>query len=108
MAHFGFIHTNSRDLFSGVIRRTLADELHLGHILFGNQSMALQSLRQLLQSNAWTDSLAQLSGYTPELSGQVRALRKVLPWWDFARAKRKPAPKGATISKFAQPKPASA
>ena len=34
---------------------------------------ALQSLRQLLQSNAWTDSLAQLSGYTPELSGQVRA-----------------------------------
>ncbi len=69
---------------------------------------ALQSLRQLLQSNAWTDSLAQLSGYTPELSGQVRALRKVLPWWDFARAKRKPAPKGTTISKFAQPRPASA
>jgi molybdate transport repressor ModE-like protein len=69
---------------------------------------ALKSLRQLLQSNAWTDSLAQLSGYTPELSGQVRALRKVLPWWDFARAKRKPAPKGATISKSAQTRPASA
>ena len=84
------------------------ESYHLVCLKSALEEPALQSLRQLLQSNAWTDSLAQLSGYTPELSGQVRALRKVLPWWDFARAKRKPAPKGATISKFAQPRPASA
>ena len=74
------------------------ESYHLVCLKSALEEPALNSLRQLLQSSAWTESLAQLSGYTPEASGQVRALRKVLPWWDFVRAKRKPAPKGTTIS----------
>jgi putative molybdopterin biosynthesis protein len=74
------------------------ESYHLVCLKSALDAPALQSLRQLLQSSAWTGALAQLSGYTPELSGQVRALRKVLPWWDFARAKNKRAAKGAKIN----------
>jgi molybdate transport repressor ModE-like protein len=74
------------------------ESYHLVCLKSALDAPALQSLRQLLQSSAWTGALAQLSGYTPELSGEVRALRKVLPWWDFARAKNKRAAKGAKIS----------
>ena len=76
----------------------MQESYHLVCLKSALEAPALQSLRQLLQSSAWTDALAQLSGYTPELSGEVRALRKVLPWWDFARAKNKRAAKGAKIS----------
>lgn len=65
------------------------ESYHLVCLKSALDQAALKSLRQLLQSSAWASALAQLSGYTPELSGQVRALRKVLPWWDFTRPKTK-------------------
>jgi len=65
------------------------ESYHLVCLKSALEEAALKSLRQLLQSSAWASALAQLSGYTPELSGQVRALRKVLPWWDFTRPKTK-------------------
>ena len=65
------------------------ESYHLVCLKSALDQAALKSLRQLLQSSAWASALAQLSGYTPELSGQIRALRKVLPWWDFTRPKTK-------------------
>lgn len=69
------------------------ESYHLVCLKSALEEAALKSLRQLLQSSAWASALAQLSGYTPELSGQVRALRKVLPWWDFTRPKTKSSAK---------------
>ena len=69
------------------------ESYHLVCLKSALEETALKSLRQLLQSSAWASALAQLSGYTPELSGQVRALRKVLPWWDFTRPKTKSSAK---------------
>ena len=73
------------------------ESYHLVCLKSALEEAALKSLRQLLQSSAWASALAQLSGYTPELSGQVRALRKVLPWWDFTRPKTKRSAKRPTV-----------
>ena len=73
------------------------ESYHLVCLKSALDQAALKSLRQLLQSSAWASALAQLSGYTPELSGQVRALRKVLPWWDFTRPKTKRSAKRPTV-----------
>ena len=73
------------------------ESYHLVCLKSALEEAALKSLRQLLQSSAWASALAQLSGYTPELSGQVRALRKVLPWWDFTRPKTKRPAKRPTV-----------
>ena len=73
------------------------ESYHLVCLKSALDQAALKSLRQLLQSSAWASALAQLSGYTPELSGQVRALRKVLPWWDFTRPKTKRPAKRPTV-----------
>ena len=73
------------------------ESYHLVCLKSALEEAALKSLRQLLQSSAWASALAQLSGYTPELSGQIRALRKVLPWWDFTRPKTKRPAKRPTV-----------
>lgn len=45
------------------------------------------ALLQLLQTRAWQDKIAAISGYTAQDSGQVLSLRKVLPWWDYRHHK---------------------
>ena len=47
----------------------------------------VQSLLQLLQSRHWQDNLARIAGYAPAQSGEILSLRKVLPWWTFAKTK---------------------
>jgi len=47
----------------------------------------VQLLRQMLQSPAWQTSLQAIAGYAPQDSGQVLAMRKMLPWWRFLHAK---------------------
>ncbi len=49
---------------------------------------AIGSLLALLQSRRWQDKLAAMAGYAPHHSGEVQSMRRVLPWWDFARQKR--------------------
>jgi molybdate transport repressor ModE-like protein len=48
---------------------------------------AIAALLLLLQSRRWQDKLATMAGYAPHHSGEVESMRRVLPWWDFARQK---------------------
>jgi molybdate transport repressor ModE-like protein len=53
------------------------------------EAPAIVALRSVLQTQAWQTAMAAIAGYTPVHCGQILALRQVLPWWDFARRKRK-------------------
>jgi putative molybdopterin biosynthesis protein len=48
-----------------------------------------RALRELLASAEWQSELRALPGYEPLRSGEVLSLRAQLPWWRFARAKRR-------------------
>lgn len=48
-----------------------------------------QALLAILRSPQWQAALAAKPGYAPLQSGQVLSMRRVLPWWTFA--KRKPS-----------------
>lgn len=47
-----------------------------------------RSLRALLAGQPWQEQLRRLPGYAPLHSGEVLSLRRQLPWWRFARARR--------------------
>ncbi|MBK6294293.1 MAG: helix-turn-helix transcriptional regulator [Rhodoferax sp.] len=47
------------------------------------------ALQQLLQTPEWQQEVARIEGYSPAQSGEVLSMRRVLPWWDFARGKRR-------------------
>ena len=67
----------------------LADERY--HLVCLKSALAqpgIQGLLQLLQTPAWQSAIAQIPGYSSIHSGEVLSLRRVLPWWDFARKKR--------------------
>jgi putative molybdopterin biosynthesis protein len=49
----------------------------------------VQALLEVLRSERWRREVADLPGYEPHACGEVLSLRQQLPWWDFARAKRK-------------------
>jgi putative molybdopterin biosynthesis protein len=49
----------------------------------------VQALLEVLRSERWRRQVADLPGYEPRACGEVLSLRQQLPWWDFARAKRK-------------------
>ena len=66
------------------------EEYHLVCLKAALDEPPVAALRQILQSTGWQDTVRQLPGYTPSLSGQVRAMSQVLPWWRFARAKAHP------------------
>ena len=51
----------------------------------------VRALLELLQGPAWQARLAALPGYRAERSGEVLALRRVLPWWTYRRPKRREA-----------------
>ncbi|MBC7377491.1 MAG: LysR family transcriptional regulator, partial [Burkholderiaceae bacterium] len=48
---------------------------------------ATQALLAVLKSAAWQEQVAGIAGYAPSRSGEVLAMHKVLPWWDFKRKK---------------------
>ena len=50
-----------------------------------------RSLRGVLAGAEWQAQLASLPGYAPLRSGEVLSLREQLPWWRFARAKKRAA-----------------
>lgn len=48
---------------------------------------ATQTLLGVLASEAWQQKLHGLPGYTPDASGEVLSMSKVLPWWHFRQRK---------------------
>ena len=44
-------------------------------------------LLQLLRTTQWQRTVAAIAGYAPQQSGDVLAMRKVLPWWTFTGQK---------------------
>jgi putative molybdopterin biosynthesis protein len=48
---------------------------------------AVQRLREVLTSAAWSDALSALPGYTPLRCGEVLSLTQALPWWRFRTPK---------------------
>lgn len=52
---------------------------------------AVLKLRQALASPGWAHALATLPGYEPARSGEVLALTKALPWWNYRVPKKVPA-----------------
>lgn len=49
---------------------------------------ATRSLLAVLGSDAWQKRLSTLPGYTPDASGEVLSMSKVLPWWQFRQRKQ--------------------
>ncbi|MFD0669780.1 substrate-binding domain-containing protein [Ramlibacter sp. MAHUQ-53] len=58
------------------------------------EAPAMRALREVLATPAWQARLAALPGYRPSHSGEVLSLSEQLPWWRFAKPKRKPAASG--------------
>lgn len=48
---------------------------------------AVLKLRELLQSAAWSQTVAKLPGYALDRSGEVLSLTRALPWWRFRAGK---------------------
>lgn len=64
------------------------ENYHLVCLKSALEQPGVQRLRLLLQTPDWQALANALAGYTCVQSGQVLSLRKVLPWWHFARAKK--------------------
>lgn len=75
----------------------LTESYHLVCLKSALEQPAIQALRALLADPIWLQQFVHLPGYQPEHSGQVRALRSVLPWWSF----RDKAPAGQNTSRSA-------
>lgn len=66
----------------------LADEhYHLVCLKSALTQPGIQVLRQLLQTPAWQQVLASIPGYAASQSGEVLAMRRVLPWWNYRQDK---------------------
>ena len=68
------------------------ESYHLACLKASLDQPATRALRTLLQTPEWQRQLAALPGYTPQHCGEVLAMSTVLPWWRFARSKRKSKP----------------
>jgi putative molybdopterin biosynthesis protein len=51
------------------------------------ETPAVQALRSTLASPAWALALQTLPGYGVQQAGAVLSLKRVLPWWNYRRAK---------------------
>jgi putative molybdopterin biosynthesis protein len=66
------------------------EDYHLVCLKSALQEPAVQALSRVLQSDAWHDVIHQLPGYrTAEKTGQVLAMSRLLPWWNFRANKDK-------------------
>jgi putative molybdopterin biosynthesis protein len=77
----------------------LADERY--HLVCLKSALAqpgVLALLQLLQTPAWQAELAAIPGYAALQSGEVLSMRRVLPWWDYRRAKAHPADLAGPVS----------
>lgn len=65
------------------------ERYHLACLKASLDQPATLALRTLLQTPDWLHQMAALPGYTPLHCGEVLAMSNVLPWWRFARPKRR-------------------
>jgi putative molybdopterin biosynthesis protein len=66
----------------------LADERY--HLVCLKSALAqpgIQTLRQLLQTPDWQNTVNHIAGYSAIQSGEVLSMRQVLPWWDYRQQK---------------------
>lgn len=69
------------------------ERYHLACLKSTLEQPAVQALRTVLADARWQERMATLPGYTPLHCGDVLALSKVLPWWEFGHSKRVSTPK---------------
>ena len=60
------------------------ENYHLVCLKSALEQPAILALRQLLQTPFWQAEISTLPGYAAQQSGEVLAMRKVLPWWDYS------------------------
>ncbi|MFN9727156.1 substrate-binding domain-containing protein [Acidovorax sp.] len=66
------------------------ERYHLACLKDSLEQPATRALRTLLQKAEWQAQMSALQGYAPLHCGEVLAMNKVLPWWQFARRKEDP------------------
>jgi len=69
--------------------RLVEERYHLVCLKSALDQPAVLALLALLRSSDWQQALASITGYAPAESGQVLAMHKVLPWWEFKRPRTK-------------------
>lgn len=73
------------------------ERYHLVCLKSALEQAAIRQLLALLQSASWLDVLTRIAGYRPQHSGEVLAMRSVLPWWNYRRQKPGHAPGNASF-----------
>ncbi|WP_371733857.1 substrate-binding domain-containing protein [Rhodoferax sp. BAB1] len=77
------------------------EDYHLVCLKSALDEPAVQALCKVLQGEGWLQQLQQLPGYQPAAQpGQVLAMSRLLPWWNYRKPKDKPA--GRTARKTPQ------
>lgn len=67
----------------------IEERYHLVCLKAALDEPAVRALLQLLASPSWLAHLATLPGYTPAQSGEVLAMRQLLPWWHYRHDKHR-------------------
>ena len=68
----------------------LQEDYHLVCLKSALDEPAVQALCKVLQSPGWQTELLQLPGYqSAAQSGQVQAMSRLLPWWNYRSVKKK-------------------
>jgi putative molybdopterin biosynthesis protein len=83
---------------TGLRRRWSDERYHLVCLKAALAQPGVLALLQLLQTPAWQAELAAIPGYAALQSGEVLSMRRVLPWWDYRRAKAHPADLAGPVS----------
>jgi len=72
----------------------VVEDYHLVCLKSALDEPAVQALCTVLQGADWQRQLQQLPGYQAAAqSGQVLAMSRLLPWWNYRSAKKKPVAK---------------
>ncbi len=71
----------------------LADErYHLVCLKSALMQPGIEALLSLLKTPGWQAEMNRIPGYAAVQSGEVLAMRRVLPWWDYRHKKEEPVP----------------
>jgi putative molybdopterin biosynthesis protein len=75
------------------------EDYHLVCLKSALDEPAVQALCQVLRSRDWQQTLQQLPGYRcANQIGQVQAMSRMLPWWNYRKPKEKPAGRSASAA----------
>jgi molybdate transport repressor ModE-like protein len=75
------------------------EDYHLVCLKSALDEPAVQALCQVLRSEDWPQALRQLPGYRPdEHMGEVLAMSRLLPWWNYRTGKQRIGPAQASAA----------